>query len=213
MKAVFFDLDGTLLDTLPDIHAVLLKTLSRFGYPAVTPERTKACVGEGARRLLERVLPEGENVEESFAYFVRTYAESENLLTRPYGGIEALLTALKERGIKLAVITNKPQDAAVKCIGRFFPETFDFVGGDSGSFPCKPDPSLLRYAALTMRVPLVESALLGDGEADVLTAKNAGVRGVSALWGYRSREALERAGAREFAASPAEAAKILLGTR
>lgn len=209
-QAVFFDLDGTLLDTLPDIHTVLNETCAQFGYPALTLEQTKRYVGEGARRLIERALPAGApNADACFEWFKTHYAESDNSQTKPYEGVPALLQELKRRGLKLAVVTNKPQGATEHTIGKFFPGLFDFVGGDSGMFPCKPDPSLARYAALTLRASPAESAFVGDGEPDVLTAKNAGMRGISVLWGYRTREELSKVGAREFVSSAEELLKKL----
>ena len=120
-----------------------------------------------------------------------------------------LLKGLKARGVKLAVVTNKPQGAATTSIEKFYPALFDYVGGDSGMFPCKPDPTLTRYVALSLRVPLNECVLVGDGEADVRTAQNAGIRSISALWGYRTREQLVQAGATAFAATPAELKRLL----
>ena len=202
MPAIFFDLDGTLLDTLPDIHANLNDTLQHFGYPLVDLERTRAYIGDGARRLVERALPAGaENLDACLAYFRENYGKCGNVLTQPYEGALAFLARARAAGFRLAVITNKPQAATVRAVEQFFPDTFDFVAGDSGAFPVKPDPALTRYAALTLRVAPRECCFVGDGETDVLTAKNAGMRGVAALWGYRSKEQLSGAGARLFAGS------------
>lgn len=211
VRAALFDLDGTLLDTLPDIHACVTEMCDTFGYPRITIDRTRAYIGEGARRLVERALPQGaENVEECFAFFKERYGESSHALTRLYDGEMECLYALKERGVRLAVVTNKPQRATETSLARFFPaDMFDFAGGDSGMFPCKPDPSLARYAALTLRVAPRDCLFIGDGEPDALTARNAGMRGVSALWGYRTREQLEAAGAREFVSDFAELRKFV----
>ncbi len=200
MRAVFFDLDGTLLDTVPEIRRTLNETLSRFSLPPVSPEEARRFVGNGAKKLIERATPEGAPRGEILADFRARYAESDNTATRPYDGAAECLSFLKERGCLLAVITNKPQEATGKTLSAFFPAgTFDFVGGDDGSFPVKPDPALTRYAALTLRVPMRECVFVGDGETDILTATGAEMRPVAALWGYRSREELAAAGAREFA--------------
>ncbi len=210
MQAVFFDLDGTLLDTLSDIHAHVNKMLSAHGYPAITREQAREYVGDGAAKLIGRALPQGADFEECFAEFLSDFAQSDNSLTRLYEGEREALNAMKERGLKLAVITNKPQEATASTLNAFFPRGyFDFVGGDSGMFPCKPDPSLTRYAALTLRVAPRECVFVGDGETDVRTAAAAGMRGIAALWGYRSRERLLAAGAREFAESFGGLWKIL----
>ena len=199
MKAVFFDLDGTLLDTLPDLEVAVNTILMRHGFPLASKEKMRCSVGNGAKKLMERVLPEGAFSEELLSEFRAFYAENGCDLTRPFEGEAETLLALKARGCKLAVITNKPHEATVKVIRAFFPDIFDFVAGDSGDFPVKPDPSLTRYAALTLRVSPAETLFVGDGETDFLTAKNAGMRPLSVLWGYRSREELFSAGAREFA--------------
>ncbi|MGN0823069.1 MAG: HAD family hydrolase [Candidatus Gallimonas sp.] len=211
IRAVLFDLDGTLLDTLSDIHGVLIDTLRRFGYPEITVEQTREYIGEGARRLIERALPDGaDNTDECFAYFKERYAASGNAHTRLFDGEAEFLERLFARGIKAAIVTNKPQAATETVVAQFFPNLpFGFVGGDSGNFPCKPDPTLARFAALTMRVPIEECAFVGDGETDVQTAIAAGMQGVACLWGYRSRERLSEAGATRFASDFAELEKIL----
>ena len=212
VKAVLFDLDGTLLDTLPDIQYVLNETLRKFDYPEITVEQTRAYIGEGAYRLVERALPaNAENMEEVFEYFKGVYASCNNEHTRPFDGVMDLLARLKAQGVKLAIITNKPQAATEECVKQFFPGIFDFVAGDGGLFPCKPDPSLARYAALNLRVSPAECTFVGDGETDALTAKNAGMFGVSVLWGYRSKEQLEAVGAKRFASSFEELEKIVFG--
>ncbi len=211
MKAVLFDLDGTLLDTVHDIHYFVNEMLRQFGYPEITPEETRAYIGNGARRLIERALPAGaQNFEECYLYYRKRFAESENARTRLFDGEAEALQSLKADGYKLAVVTNKPQDATVGCIAKFFPEnTFDFVAGDSGMFPCKPDPSLAVYAALSMHVPLSECVFVGDGETDVETAKNAGMRHIGVLWGYRTREQLATAGAKTFVSDFYQLAELL----
>ena len=208
MGAVFFDLDGTLLDTVPDIRDALCRALADCGLPAVSDEETVSYVGNGARKLVERAAPRGDT-EKILSLFAKYYNSSESAHTLPYAGIREMLARLKARGAKLAVITNKLQPSAEKLMERFFPGVFDFVGGDDGSFPCKPDPSLSRYAALTMRVPIGESVFVGDGETDVATALNAGMVPVSVLWGYRKREVLEAAGAKLFARDADELWQIL----
>ncbi len=210
IRAVLFDLDGTLLDTLGDIHKTLNESLVRFSYPTVTLEQTRSFVGDGACELVKRAVPKGQPWEECFEDFRTHYAVCDNSLTVPYEGELVLLKKLAACGVKLAIVTNKPHDAALKavrdCLNGI---SFDFVGGDSGAFPCKPDPSLARYAALNMRVAPSECAFVGDGETDVLTAINADMTGVACLWGYRPKEALAAAGATCFAQNYAELEEIL----
>ena len=209
MQAVLFDLDGTLLNTLRDIRNSVNGALKEFGYPAITEDETRRFVGDGAYELMRRAVPENGDVDGCFAAFERIFAANDGGETAPYEGARECLAALKKRGIKLAVVTNKPQYATEKLVEKFFPDTFDFVAGDSGLFPCKPDPTLARYCALSLRVPMGECVFVGDGETDVLTAKNAGMKGIAVLWGYRGREELERAGATDFAENYSALEKML----
>ena len=211
LKAVFFDLDGTLLNTIPDIQACVNASLEKFGYPTIDEAHTKAYVGDGARSLVERALPaDCPDTDRVYEDFRTRFAADPSERTRLYPDELAVLSALRERGLKLAVITNKPQDAAGAVLKKFFPAgTFGFVGGDTGMFPCKPDPSLARYAALKLRLPPAECAFVGDGEPDALVARNAGMQGISVLWGYRTREQLAAAGASLFAEDFPSLQKIL----
>ncbi len=211
VKAVLFDLDGTLLDTVEDIRACVNAMLKKFGYPQVSREVVFRSIGDGVRELVERVVPaDAKNKEECLSYFSGLYAGGDNRYTRVFEGEKEFLLRLAARGVKLAVITNKMQSAADNCISQFLSEIpFDFIGGETGMFPCKPDPSLALYAALKMHVPPAACAFVGDGEPDARTAINAGMFGVSCLWGYRTREQLEKAGAVRFAHSFDELEKIL----
>ncbi len=211
IKAILFDLDGTLLNTLPDIRRHLNDALTAHGFPEIDFETAKQCIGDGARKLVERALPAGAPFsEEVFEDFSRRYAANDNSLTCFYDGEKEFLDRLVARGIKFGIVTNKPQDATLGCVEKFFKEyPLAFVSGDSGAFPCKPDPSLALYAALTMRTPVGECAFVGDGETDVGTALNGGMFGVSTLWGYRSKSELEKAGATRFAYNFEELEKIL----
>ncbi len=211
LKAVFFDLDGTLLNTVPDIQACVNASLEKFGYPAITYEQTCSYVGDGAKLLIERALPPAcPDLDAVYEDFRVRFAHDPAERTHLYPDEKETLAALKERGLKLAVITNKPQDAAEAVLARFFPaDFFDFIGGDTGMFPCKPDPSLARYAALRLHLAPAECAFVGDGEPDARVAINAGMCGISVLWGYRTRAQLEGAGATRFAESFPALQKIL----
>lgn len=211
IKAILFDLDGTLLDTLDDIRYYVNATLQKFGYPPITREQARAYVGDGANKLIERSLPaECKNTDECYADFLAAFSKSKNERTRLFAGELECLDSLRADGYRLAVVTNKPQEATEGCIKAFFPAgMFEFVGGDTGMFPCKPDPTLARYAALSMRVSPAECAFVGDGEPDVLTAKHADMYGISALWGYRTKAQLQAVGATVFARDYFELRKIL----
>lgn len=207
--AVLFDLDGTLLDTVPDIRLSLNETLAKFAHRGLTLDETRAFVGNGARKLVERALPAGSDVDAVCADFRARYAASANMLTRPYEGMPALISSLKARGIGCAVVTNKPAEAALATVEKFFGGLFDVVCGDSGAFPVKPDPAPALFAAQKMGARAEQCVFVGDGETDVETARNAGMGGVFVLWGYRTREQLAAAGATRFARDAAELSAIL----
>lgn len=211
IKAVLFDMDGTLLDTLGDIAARVNDTMRAFSYPEIPLDKVRAYVGDGARRLVERAMPQGaDNLDECYTYFKEHFEKSDNSRTKLFAGEEETLSAMRARGLKLGIVTNKPQVATERLVKQFFPEgCFSFVGGDSGDFPCKPDPTLALYAALTLRVAPAECLFAGDGETDVQTAIRAGMRGVSCLWGYRTRTQLEQAGATAFVERFPELEKFL----
>lgn len=211
MKAIFFDLDGTICNTLADIRFHVNQMLRSRGYPEISEQQTKAFVGDGAKKLIERSLPaDAEDAEGCFEQFLESFSHSDGALLSLYDGEREALSAWKDEGWRLAVITNKPQEATRRTLAKFFPEDFfDFVGGDSGMFPVKPDPSLTRYAALSLRVSPKDCVFVGDGEQDVRTAKSAGMRGIAALWGYRTKQQLAAAGATEFAENFSELRKIL----
>ena len=213
VKAILFDLDGTLLNTLPDIRRHLNDALTAHGYPAIGEEQAKRCIGDGARALVARAFPEGvEFDEEVFEDFSKRYANNDNSCSCLYDGEEEFLKRLVERGVKFGIVTNKPHAATLGCVEKFFKDyPLEFVKGETGDFPCKPDPALARYAALSMRVPIKECAFVGDGETDALTAINAEMFGVSTLWGYRTKEQLKEAGATRFATTFEELEKILFG--
>ena len=211
IKAVLFDLDGTLLDTLGDIEANVNGMLRDNGYPEITTEQTKAYIGDGAKKLVERALPAGtDRVDECYAYFKSRFEKSDNSRTVMFNGEKEALERLRACGLKLGIVTNKPHAATVRLIEKFFPaDTFSFVRGDDGSFPCKPDPTRALYAALTLRVAPAECVFAGDGETDVKTALGAGMKGIACLWGYRTKTQLAAAGAHVFAENFGDLEKII----
>ncbi len=200
-KLICFDLDGTLLDTVPDIQTVLNSTLKHFSLPGVTYAQTCAYVGNGAFKLVERAAGNigKELLQEVYAYYTAHFAACDNSLSAYYPYEEEVLSRLTERGVKLAIITNKPQAATLNVYRRYFKKyNFAYVQGQEEGAPLKPDPSCVFKAIKEAGVKPSETLFVGDGETDVLTALNAKIDGVSVLWGYRSRAELEKAGAKIF---------------
>ena len=203
-KAAIFDLDGTLLDTLDDLHAMVNHTMDVFSFPRRTREEVRCFVGNGVDKLIELSVPGGlENPQYSDAIKeCRTYyaANSEGKFTKPYDGILELIDKLNDAGIKVAVVSNKIHPATVKLCEKHFP-TIEHAYGEreAEGIRRKPHPDMVYYAAERLGVELSECVYIGDSEVDVITSKNAGVDCISVLWGFRDREMMEEYGATIFA--------------
>lgn len=212
-KLVIFDLDGTLLNTAPDIQKNLNTALQTHGLPVLSLQRTIEYVGHGAKNLVERAVGDRcDKFEEVYATFSRLYAESDNGLTTFYEGEAEMLNALKQAGVKLAILTNKPQAATQTVYAQKLSSFgFDFVMGKQDGFAVKPDPQSAQYIMKKFGVAESDCVFVGDGETDVQTAINAKMDGVAVLWGYRSQEQLRKAGANKFANSCQQLQNILLG--
>ena len=205
-QTYLFDMDGTLLDTLDDLTAAVNHTLAQYGYPQRTREEVRRGLGSGAVRLMAAMLPQGEDTPE-FAAIMRDYKawyQAHTCVeTRPYPGIPELLDALRQRGCKVAIVSNKPHGAACALAARFFPGIPTF--GESPETPRKPAPNMVRHALAALNA---ESAVyIGDSEVDVETARNAGLPMISVAWGFRGRAALAAAGAETIV----DAAEEILG--
>lgn len=201
IKLIVFDLDGTLLNTAEDICTVLNGSLNKFGLPSVTAERLYSMVGNGARKLVERAIPQ-ENcalTDAVYADYVAAYASFTESVACLYEGEEAALNRLTAAGVKLAILTNKPQRSAENvCAEKLSRFAFCEIVGE-GRFQLKPDPAAVRYLMDKYGAGNGECVMVGDGETDCQTAANAGIPCISALWGYRTREQLEQGGASLFA--------------
>ena len=191
--AILFDLDGTLLDTLGDIAAAVNHVLEEMGYPRRTQEEVLRFVGNGARYLMDRAIPEGGDLDTAVKNFQSYYSANCQITTKPYDGIPEALAHLGEKYL-LAIVSNKP-DVAVKPLCRqYFPGIY--ARGESADCPRKPAPDMVFK---TMAEIGAQSCIyVGDSEVDVLTAKNAGVPCLSVLWGFRNREDMEAVGGCHF---------------
>jgi len=202
--AILFDLDGTLLDTLGDLHAAVNHVLAEFGYPQRTIEEVCRFVGNGAARLIRLAVPEGENWQPALAAFQTYYAAHCDILTKPYDGILEALTVLKQK-FPLAVVSNKP-DRAVKELAKiYFPALY--ARGESADCPRKPAPDMVFKAMGALGAE--HCVYFGDSDVDILTAKNANVPCISVTWGFRSETELKEAGAEYFCHNPADLPQII----
>ncbi len=209
-RAVVFDLDGTLVDSLADLAASGNELLSLYGKPPHATEAYRYLVGNGSRKLVERLLPEfdPEETDQALTKYKSIYARRSLEHTRPYKDIPELLTALRERGVKLGVCTNKHQQAAESVLKKLFPpETFNAFTGDRPPAPPKPDPANIHFVLKQLQVQPEEVAYLGDTSVDMQAAVRAGVLPVGVLWGFRPRSELEENGAKILLETPLELLK------
>ncbi len=202
--AILFDLDGTLLDTLGDLHAATNHVLTQFGYPERTLEQVRQFVGNGARRLIEQAIPADKaNADQVLAAFQVYYAANCNHRTAPYPGIPEALTALKD--YPLAVVSNKP-DRAVKELAKiYFPGLF--ARGESTDCRRKPQPDMVFKALEALGAQ--QCIYVGDSEVDVETARNAGIPCLSVTWGFRDTSTLTAAGATHFCSDPRDLSRCI----
>ena len=197
--AVIFDLDGTLLDTLGDLHGAVNHVLAEFGYPTRTIEEVCRFVGNGAAQLIRLAVPKGEAWEPVLSAFQKYYAAHCDILTKPYAGIPEALETLGKH-YPLAVVSNKP-DRAVKELAKIYFPTL-YARGESSDCPRKPAPDMVIKAMEALHVE--RCIYVGDSDVDIMTAKNAGVPCVSVTWGFRGEEELRAAGATYFCHEPAQ---------
>ena len=192
-KLCVFDLDGTLVDSLPDISAAMTAALGELGLPAFTLGEYRRKVGNGARVLCARCLPEGreELLEPLLARYNDRYIHHCAERTVPYPGAAALLGALHARGIATAVISNKPHPQTLEVVSRVLPGApLDLVFGQREGVPLKPAPDALRAVLAQLGTAAGETLYVGDSPVDVRFGKGAGTRTCAVLWGYRTREEL-----------------------
>lgn len=193
---VIFDMDGTLLYTIDDIAKSVNLTLREFGYPEHTVEEVKSFVNNGAYRLMELALPENardpENVTAKLARYLEIYDEHVCEKTRPYDGIPEMLAHLNAAGIKLAVVSNKPDKQAKTLATHCFGEgTFGYVSGTGIGLPTKPDSICTARALAALGAKAEETLYVGDSYVDVLTAKNGGLDCAGVLWGFAGEHSFD----------------------
>ena len=213
-KLVIFDLDGTLIDSVPDIYDCINVMLEKFGYEKRDIEDVKQMIGNGAKNLVIRAIGKKvseESITESLKYYNDIYTSSGSPKTKLFDGIEQTLKILKSRGYLLGIVTNKPQMTTDEINKTYLKNLgFDMVIGQRTGLRMKPDPQAVNLMIEKLNVNKENVYFIGDGETDVQVALNAGVNGVAVLWGYRTKTQLESAGAKVFASTPQDFLKILL---
>lgn len=190
---VIFDLDGTILDTLDDLAAAANHALRQGGFPTRTRDEVRRFVGNGVANLMRRAVPEGTPEDVTMALlreFRAYYASHLSVHTAPYPGVEAMLRALNAAGVRCAVNSNKPDEAVKALCGKFYDGLFAAVLGERAGTPRKPAPDGARMIMRETGAAPERTLYVGDGDADILTAENAGVDGAWVSWGFRTREEL-----------------------
>ena len=204
---LLFDLDGTLLNTLEDLHDATNAALAHFGCPGRSLEEIRSFVGNGARNQIRLSLPgraDDPDLDAVLEWYKGYYVDHCRIKTAPYPGIGAMLERLKGEW-PMAIVSNKP-DVAVKTLcAEHFPGIYAL--GEAQDCPRKPAPDMVYKAMAAIGVE--KCVYIGDSEVDILTAQNAGVPCISVLWGFRDRELLENEGGRYFCADPADFSAVL----
>ena len=213
IRGIIFDVDGTTLNTLNDLYVSFNQALKEFGLPARSKDEIRMGVGSGFKVLVDRCTPPDTSEELKQKLGVRygeIYSENYRKTTVPYDGIRELLVTLKNRNIALAISSNK-SDRFVKGLAeKNFPDIeFVEVMGAREGFPHKPDPRGAKFIIEKMGLEKEEVMYVGDSDIDILTGKNAGVKTVGCLWGFRDRETLENAGADIILSEPLELLKYI----
>ena len=204
-----FDLDGTLLDTLADLAAAVNYALRQHGMPEHTIDDVRRFVGNGVRKLMERAIPDGEknpDFEATFATFREYYMHHSLDTTRPYPGIIETLEALKAKGCRLAVVSNKMMAATKELCQHFFADTIEVAIGENeaAGIRKKPAPDTVFEALRQLGEEKDSAVYVGDSDVDIQTAANSGLPCISVLWGFRDRDFLIQHGAKTFISAPSE---------
>lgn len=213
IRAVIWDLDGTLLDTLSDLAGSVNAALDMHGLPLHTLDEIRSFVGGGIKNLIDRSVPAGYDEEATkavLADFTAHYAQHSKDLTRPYDGILEGLDLLLQKGIVMGIVSNKIDFAVKELSAEYFGDRMQVAVGDDPSRPRKPAPDSVWEAMRLLGVKKEETVYVGDSGVDVETARNAGVACIAVSWGFRSRESLVEAGANVIADTPEALFKAIL---
>lgn len=212
-STILFDMDGTVLDTLQDLWASTNAVLRELGHPERSLDDIRSYVGNGARNQIRCALPEGSGddaIDDALSRYRAHYAAHCRDHTKPYPGVVEALRRLKAAGKKLAVVSNKP-DAAVRLLNaEHFGALMDVAIGETPTLRRKPAPDTVDAALAALGAEKTGAVYVGDSEVDVATAQNAGLPLIAVSWGFRSRAALQAAGATTIVDTPEELLALLL---
>ena len=209
--AFIFDIDGTLLDTLPDLTAVTNTVLASYSFPQHPASEILHFVGKGGRRLIEKAVPAGTSpdvVDEAFKRWQGVHEEMGIRLTKEYDGITEALAALKEQGIKLAALSNKFDGGVQEIVPHFFPGLFEVQHGECDRIPRKPDPTGLLLTMEELGVTPERTVYVGDSKGDMVVAHAAGTYALGVSWGYQSKEELQAGKADRIIDAPASLLEV-----
>lgn len=218
-RACIFDLDGTLTDTLDSLEYSVNETMKEIGMRPITRDQCRQYVGNGAKVLIEKALrasgdEELTHYDEASEAYRRIFDANCTYKVKPYPGITSLLSDMKKAGMKLGVLSNKPDKQAVHVVADIFgADIFDCVHGQREGVPRKPDPAALLALAEELGAGAAEVLYVGDSEVDVATGKAADMDTVAVSWGFRSREELKDAGADRIADTADEILRIIMDRR
>lgn len=208
IKAIIFDLDGTLVNSLEDIADSANEAITKLGAPSHAVEAYRCFVGDGLAKLMERAMPDGSPrsaLQESIEAFRSIYNNKWSNKTRPYPGIMDMLERLQQSGVNMAVLSNKPDNFTQKCVNLFFPKIdFNAIAGKKDDTPSKPDPLSTLKMLEVLEVHPAQSVFVGDSSVDIETGIGAGMNTIGVDWGFRTKSELEGAGADLVISSPQE---------
>lgn len=210
--AIILDLDGTILNTLNDLCDSVNAALKKNGFPLRTIDEIRNFVGNGAKNLIIRSLGDNaseENIEKTLSDFKAHYETNKTNKTAPYNGMLEALDELHASGCKLAIVSNKHDDAVQGLYKQFFSGTCDFALGNCDFLPKKPAPDMILYALEKIGKTVEDAVYIGDSEVDVITAKNTNIPCISVSWGFRDKDVLKAAGAEIIVDTPDELLKAI----
>ena len=214
VRALIFDLDGTLADTIGGIQDGMNETMAHYGYPERSYEDIRHAIGNGARLLVRRSMPEpdaqdDDRVSEVLAYYHAAYAHTFMHTRECYEGIVEAVKTPHARGYRLGVLSNKQDIYTKQLVAQLFPDgEFSVVMGQT-DLPTKPDPTVPHMIARALGVEPCECAMIGDSDVDIITAKNAGMVGIGCGWGYRGADMLRACGADAVVDRPLALSELL----